>query len=63
MAEEARTSPNATPPAAAPPPRFHLPLTTALIRAGLGGLSMGTPGHRGGRLFGAWEALDDAKLR
>lgn len=32
-----------------------LPLTEALIRAGLGGLSMSTPGHRGGRLFGAWD--------
>jgi hypothetical protein len=43
--------------------RLHLPLTAALIRAGLGGLSMGTPGHRGGRLFGAWEATGDSEHR
>ena len=40
---------------------LRLPLTAALVRAGLAGLSMSTPGHRMGRLFGAWtgEALSD----
>jgi hypothetical protein len=40
---------------------LRLPLTAALVRAGLAGLSMSTPGHRMGRLFGAWtgEVLSD----
>lgn len=52
-----------TPDADVPPlAGLRLPLTEALIRAGTGGLSMSTPGHRGGRLFGAWEgASGDAE--
>ena len=37
-----------------------LPLTAALCRAGVAGLSMGTPGHRGGRIFGAWQSIGSA---
>lgn len=40
-----------------------LPLTAALIAAGLAGLSMSTPGHRGGHLFRAWEAPHDPQRR
>jgi hypothetical protein len=42
---------------------LRLPLTAALVRAGLAGLSMSTPGHRAGRLFGAWEAPRDRKAQ
>jgi hypothetical protein len=39
-----------------PNARISLPLTSALLRVGVRALSMGTPGHRIGRLFGVWEA-------
>jgi hypothetical protein len=38
-----------------PNARVSLPLTSALLRVGVRALSMGTPGHRIGRLFGVWE--------
>lgn len=47
--------------ASSPYATLRLPLTAALVKAGLGGLSMSTPGHRGGRFFGAWEIPGEPK--